>query len=169
MSVTRDIVATWRRPRQVMRRLLAMGQREDRALMYLMLACGLIFVAQWPRISREATLDAGGAPLDARLSITFFAMLMVWPILLYGLGALSHLMARVFGGKGTWYTARLALFWSLLASCPAWLFYGLVQGFVDPGPTHSIVGAGVLAVFLGFWAVTLHEAERAPPAESLPA
>jgi hypothetical protein len=36
MSVSRDIVATWRRPRRVMRRLLAQGRREDRAIMFLM-------------------------------------------------------------------------------------------------------------------------------------
>jgi hypothetical protein len=58
MSVSRDIVATWRRPRTVMRSLLAQGRREDRALMFLILACGIIFVSQWPVISREAALDA---------------------------------------------------------------------------------------------------------------
>jgi hypothetical protein len=56
MSVSRDIVATWRRPRRVMRSLLAQGRREDRAIMFLMLACGIIFVSQWPVISREAAL-----------------------------------------------------------------------------------------------------------------
>jgi len=162
MSVTRDIIATWRNPRRVMRRLLDMGQRDDRALMYLLLACGLIFVAQWPRLSREVTLNPDGAPLDAQLSITFFAMLMVWPIMFYGLGALVHLVARTLGGQGTWYSARLALFWSLLASTPAWLFYGLVQGVVGPGGAETAVGAGVLIVFLVFFALTLREAERAP-------
>jgi hypothetical protein len=127
MSVSRDIVATWRRPRTVMRSLLAQGRREDRALMFLILACGIIFVSQWPVISREAALDAAGAPLQARLAITFFAWLMIWPLAFYGIGSLTHLVLRALGGRGSYYTARLALFWTLLASAPAWLFYGLVR------------------------------------------
>jgi hypothetical protein len=54
-----------------------------------------------------------GAPLQARLAITFFAWLMIWPLLFYGLGSLTHLIARALGGKGTFYSARLALFWAL--------------------------------------------------------
>ncbi len=163
MSVTRDIVQSWRRPRVVIRRLLSMGRREDRALMFLLVACGLIFVAQWPRLSREAFLDPS-VPLEARLSITFFAMLMVWPILLYLLAGLSHLMARGFGGKGTWYSSRLALFWALLASSPAWLLYGLMTGFIGESAGVQVVGLLVLGAFLGIWIMGLIEAESAPEA-----
>jgi hypothetical protein len=166
MSVARDIVATWRRPRQVMRRLLAQGRREDRAIMLLLLACGIIFVSQWPGISREAALNADGAPLQARLAITFFAWLMIWPLLFYGLGSLTHVIARLFGGKGTYYSARLALFWALLASTPAWLFYGLVTGFIGPGPAQTLVGAGLLLAFLSIWGICLREAEISPEAEA---
>ncbi len=45
MPVARDIAATYRGPRRVMRRLLAQGRREDRAIAYLMISCFLIFVA----------------------------------------------------------------------------------------------------------------------------
>ncbi len=162
MAVTADIVQSWRRPRRVMRRLLDMGRREDRALVYLMLACLLIFAAQWPRMQRDAVLNPEGAPLEAQVAITFFAMMMIWPILLYGLGGLTHLIARAFGGKGTWYSARLALFWSLLATTPAWLLYGLVTGMIGPGPAQNLVGALLLLAFLTIWGMTLLEAETAP-------
>jgi hypothetical protein len=168
MSVSRDIVATWRRPRRVMRSLLAQGRREDRAIMLLLLACGIIFVSQWPVISREAALDAAGAPLQARLAITFFAWLMIWPLLFYAIGSLTHLVARALGGKGTFYSARLALFWALLASTPAWLFYGLVNGFIGPGPAQTAVGAGLLLAFLSIWGICLREAETSPEAEATP-
>ncbi|MGP1355828.1 YIP1 family protein [Roseicyclus sp.] len=169
MSVSRDIVATWRRPREVMRRLLAQGRREDRALAFLIGACFLIFVAQWPRISREAYFAAeGDAPLQARLAITFFAMLMIWPLMAYALGALTHLVARLVGGRGTWYSARLALFWALLASTPAWLLHGLVAGFIGPGPAQNLVGALLLLAFLAIWGICLGEAERGPEAETAP-
>jgi hypothetical protein len=165
MAVSSDIVATWRRPRQVMRRLLAMGRREDRAIVILLAACFVIFVAQWPRLSREAYLAAPGEPpLEARLAITFFAMVMVWPIMAYMLAGLSHLVARLFGGRGTWYSSRLALFWTLLATTPAWLLHGLVTGFIGPGPQAQVVGAFLLFAFLAIWGICLREAEREPEA-----
>jgi hypothetical protein len=134
--------------------------------MFLMLACGIIFVSQWPAISREAALDSDGAPLQARLAITFFAWLMIWPLALYALGSLTHLIARAFGGRGSYYSARLALFWALLASTPAWLFYGLVAGFIGPGPAEQLVGAGLLLAFLAIWGMCFREAETSPEAEA---
>lgn len=166
MAVSTDIVATWRRPTQVMRKLLAMGRREDRALAILLAACLVIFIAQWPRLSRESYFASEGqAPLEAQMAITFFAMLMIWPLMAYGLAGLTHLVARLFGGRGSWYSARLALFWALLASSPAWLLHGLVAGFIGPGPALSVVGTILLLAFLTIWALCLAEAERAAEAE----
>ena len=54
MAVTTDIVRTWRNPRSVMRDLLARGTREDRAVAYLFAGCLVTFIAQWPRMSRQA-------------------------------------------------------------------------------------------------------------------
>ena len=165
MAVSTDIVATWWRPRRVMRKLLAMGRREDRALMFLMLACGLIFVAQWPQLSRAAHLDPS-VPLDARIGGALFAWLFWVPLVAYALAALTRLAARVLGGQGTWYSARLALFWSLLATTPAWLLYGLVAGFIGPGPAQQIVGAGLLLAFFAIWGISLRESEREPEAQT---
>jgi len=152
-----------------MRKLLGMGRREDRALAILIAACLVIFVAQWPRLSREAYLAAEGAPpLEAVLAITFFAMLMIWPLMAYGLAGLTHLVARLFGGRGTWYSARLALFWSLLATSPAWLFHGLVAGFIGPGPEQTVAGVILMVAFLAIWGISLREAERAPEADTSP-
>jgi len=64
------------------------------------------------------------------------------------------------GGKGTWFGARLALFWSLLASTPLILLHGLVAGFIGDGPVQMAVGLLWLAVFLWFWLSCLRRAER---------
>ena len=161
MSVSTDIVATWRRPRAVMRRLLSMGVREDRAIAILMGACLLIFVAQWPELSRQAHLDPS-IPFQARLGGALFAWLFWAPILCYALAALSRLVAMAFRGKGTWYTARLALFWAMLAATPAWLLYGLVSGFIGPGIEKQVVGAFLAVGFLSIWGICLREAETNP-------
>lgn len=149
----------YRVPRKVVRRQLGLGVREDRALMYLMLACGLIFVAQWPRLSREAYLDAS-VPLDARIGGALLGWFFVAPLGLYALAALSRIAARALGGQGSWYSARLALFWSLLAAAPMWLLNGLAAGFVGPGPGQQLISVLALGVFLVFWGISLHETER---------
>ncbi len=158
MALTTDIAATYRSPRMVMRKLLAMGQREDRVLMYLLLACALIFVAQWPRLRREAFLD-DSVPFDALLGGALMAWFFVAPLALYVIAALSRLIAKVFGGQGSWYSARLALFWSLLAAAPLWLLNGLVAGFIGPGLELSLTSLIALAVFVLFWGFSLLETE----------
>lgn len=163
MPVTTDIVKTYRAPRQVIRRHLAAGVREDRALAFLMAACALIFVAQWPRLARQAYLTPE-VPLEALIGAALLGWLFLAPLFLYLLGAASHLVARLFGGRGSFYAARLALFWSLLAVSPLMLLQGLVAGFIGPGPALTLVGYGVLLIFLVLWGLALHEAERAPAA-----
>ncbi len=166
MPVTSDIARTWRGPRRVMRDLLAQGQREDRAIAFLLAACFLIFVAQWPRLVRVAQgFDTPpGQPeapeLVQLVAYEFLSWLMIWPLLFYGLAALAHLAARVLGGRGTWYGSRLALFWSLLATAPLALLHGLMVGF---GSTAAdLVGAVWLTGFAVIWVQCLREAEGPP-------
>lgn len=150
MSVSRDIVASYRDPAPVLRRRTAGGPREDRALAILMAACLLIFVSQWPRLAREAYFDPG-IPFEARLGAALLAWLFIVPLVLYLLGALSHRALRLLGARGSWYDARLALFWALLAAAPLWLLNGLVAGFIGPSLQLTLVGAVALAAFLWFW------------------
>lgn len=163
MSVSRDIVASWRRPRQVLRSMLNHGRREDRAIAFVMIACFLMFVGQWPKLSREAFLDPS-VPLQARLAITFFSMMMVMPLMLYVFAGISHLVAKLFRGRGTFYSARLALFWSLLVTAPLFLLNGLVAGFIGQGSASDATGLVTLLGFLVIWLACLIEAERAPEA-----
>ena len=158
MAVTTDIAAMYRRPRPVVARLLDMGPREDRALVFLMLFCALGFVAQLPRLSREAYLQ------EQELNMLMGGALLGWvflaPLMFYGIAALSHLVAKIFGAKGQWYGARIALFWALLASAPLMLLHGLVAGFIGPGAAQTLVGVLWLAVLGWFWFTGLRLAER---------
>jgi hypothetical protein len=170
MTVTTDILRSWRHPRVVLREKLAAGVREDRALAMLMGACGLIFVAEWPAASREAHLlaqaaAAAGTPagevpdVQALLGGRLMALIFIAPLLFYGLAALSRGVARLAGGRGTGYGARLALFWALLCTTPAILFHGLLRGFLGAQLSVTLVGVGVLALFLYLWISMLIEAE----------
>ena len=158
MTVTTDLVATWRRPRAVLRQHLARGRSEAFAFTFLLVFLIHAFIAQWPVAAREAYL-AGEPTALPRILPRAYAVLATIP-LWYGLAALGHLVARAFGGQGSWYAARLALFWALATVGPLMLLYGLVGGMIGPGPALTLVTLALGAAFLWLWATLLHEAER---------
>ncbi|MGA9254277.1 MAG: YIP1 family protein [Roseobacter sp.] len=158
MAVTRNIAATYRGPGRVVTGLLASGQREERALAYLMAGCLVVFIAQMPRLAREAHIT--GEDFDMLMGATLMAWVFIAPLVLYCVAALSHLLAKLFKGHGTPYGARLALFWALLASSPLMLLNGLVAGFVGPGIELQAVGFLWFAFFIWFWLAGLIAAER---------
>ncbi|MEO0402576.1 MAG: YIP1 family protein [Pseudomonadota bacterium] len=149
MALTHNIAATYRGPGRVIRRLLNLGPREDRALAYLMGACILIFVAQMPRLSREAHLT--GQDLNMLMGATLLAWVFIAPLLFYVIAFAARGVGRVLGGQGDAYGARLALFWALFASAPLVLLHGLVAGFIGPGIELQIVGLIWVCVFFWFW------------------
>ena len=156
MPVTSDIAATYRRPRGVFRRLFEMQAGEERALKLVFAGCIMMFIAQTPRLAREAYLQ-GQNPWPS-IGSTLAAWVFVAPLILYTLSYLSYLILRAFGGKCPALYARLALFWAFLAASPVVLLHGLVAGFSGPGAALNGVGAIWLAVFVLFWLVGLREA-----------
>lgn len=160
MSLTADIFESWRAPSRVMRRHLSHGRQEARALTFLLIACFLFFVAQLPTLSREAHLTPDGDGLFAMASARFWGAVLLAPIFFYGLAGISHLIARLLGGKGGFYGARLALFWSLLAIAPFILLRGLLVGFTGQGPLAGATGLIVGLAFVFFWMISLRVAQE---------
>ena len=158
MSLTGDILRSYRAPGAVVQNRLAGPEREDRALAILMGACVLAFVAQWPGLARAAHL-APEVPLDARLAGALFGTVFLWPLVAYLLAATSHVVTRLFGGKGSFYRARIALFWAMLAVAPLMLLNGLVRGLIGPSPAATATGAATALVFLAIWLAGLRVAE----------
>lgn len=150
VPISTDIVASYRRPQAVVASKLAAGRREDRVLAYLIGACALNFVAQWPLLSRQA-FENPEIALDARLGGALLGWIMIAPLMFYMIAAVVHVVARIFRGKGTWYSARLGLFWSLLAMTPVMLLQGLTAGFIGPGVELNIVSGIVVLAFLWIW------------------
>lgn len=153
MAVTRDILATYRGPGRVLARLMAMGQREDRAIVTLMAGCFVVFIAQWPRLARKAYLE--DLELNMLLISTLFAWIFIMPLFLYAMAFVVHVIARSLGGRNIAYASRLALFWALLASSPVLLFHGLVAGFIGLSPALDAVGILWLLIFGWFWSFGL--------------
>lgn len=153
MPFSQDIAATYRGPGKVVRRLAAAGPREDRALAILMGACIMLFVARWPALARQAHLE--GVELNMLLSGTLMATIFLAPLMFYVLALVAHLVARVVGGIGSSYNARLALFWSLLAASPLVLLNGLVAGYIGAGIQLTVVGLIWFCVFMWFWIASM--------------
>jgi hypothetical protein len=158
MTVTADLVSTWRSPRAALRRHLARGVSEPFAFSLLLVFLALAFIGQWPVAAREAHL-AGEPSAVPRIMARAFAVLATIP-LWYGLAALSRLVSRALGGQGSWYGARIALFWALATVGPLMLLQGMVGGMVGPGPGLYAVTILVGVAFLWLWFTMLHEAER---------
>ena len=149
MSVTQDIVATYKGPGRIVARRLAMGQREDRALAILMAGCFTVFIAQMPRLARQAHLE--GLELNMLLGSTLLAWVFIMPLFLYIMAFVVHIVLRAFGGRATSFASRLALFWGLLASTPVLLLHGMVAGFIGASAALNAVGILWLLLFSWFW------------------
>ncbi len=148
MSVVLDILRTYRAPREVQARRIEGGPREDRALAILLAACGVIFVAQWPRFAREAFLDSS-VSLEARMAGGLFGWILVMPLVFYALSLVLTIVMRATGTPVPGHACRMALFWALLASTPLWLFAGLLGGFA-PGPGFGLVSLAALIAVVVF-------------------
>ena len=153
MPLTKDIVATYVGPGRVMRHLMTIGCDESRLLMFLYGFCAISFVAQTPRLARQAHLT--GQDISALMGGTLLATLLFLPLIFYGLAAFTQLVRCCLRWPGTGFGARLSLFWSLLATTPILLLHGLVAGFLGAGAALNLVKVIWFSFFLWFWFATL--------------
>ncbi|MGL5361845.1 MAG: YIP1 family protein [Paracoccaceae bacterium] len=148
MAILSDILRGWRDPGGLFQ--AKRGQGEGAALATLMGACALIFVAQWPRLAREAHLHPE-VPLDARLGGALMGIVFVLPLILYAVAGLSQIAFRAFGRRVEGLDARVALFWALLCLTPALFLHGLATGFIGQSAAVMLLGLLVLAGFGYLW------------------
>jgi hypothetical protein len=163
MAAVDDIRRSYRTPRAVMREHLSRLKSEPRALTFLLAALIVIFIGQWPRLSREAF--QADQPLVGLMMGTALALLAMVPVF-YLIAAVSHLVAKILGGRGSFYRARQALFWSMLVISPLMLLHGLVAGFIGAGPQSSLLGLAIAAIFALIWGASLRVAEFEQGAEA---
>jgi len=147
MSLIHNIARSYRAPADVVRTMIVQGIREPQVLFFNLLACGLIFVSQWPRLSRDATLDPS-VTFEQRMGGALFAVMFLLPLILYGLAWLLHgglRLARV-PVPGLW--VRLVLFWSLLAVTPLMLLHGGLSAMLGPVGAVQAFGFVVAGAFI---------------------
>jgi len=134
---------------------LAQGDlREPQVMFFALLACGLIFVAQWPGLSRAATIDTS-VTFEQRMGGAMFGIMFLLPLILYGCAAVLKLGLRLSGANVPGILVRLALFWSLLTVTPLMLLQGGLSAFLGLGLVSQGFGFVVLLVFLYILARTV--------------
>lgn len=155
MGVVSDIMRTYRAPRSVVRHRIGVSENEGAALITLVIACGLIFVAQWPRMARQS-FDTG-EDVQMLIGAAMLAWMFIAPLIFYTIAALLGFALRLVSKHVTGYATRVATFWALLAASPLWLFWGLTAGLVGPSPALQVTGAIAFGALVVFWGLGLSE------------
>ncbi len=160
MSASGEIIRAYRGFGASMKRRLEEHPGEERLLIYLVIAILLFFVARIPNLLKVSAIQANEEISIAAIFVTnlvssfFFA-----PLLLYAVAALSHLIAKVFGGTGTSYGARLALFWTLLVIAPLSLLSTIIQVAYPADWLTTLLLVGMFLLFTYVWGTCLSVAE----------
>ena len=138
MSVVSNVLYTYRSPSKAFELMYTRPANEATSLGYLMGACFLTYVAQWPYLARQAHLEEFN--LQTSLAASLLAWLLIAPLLLYTLAIVLYFFHKFFKGSKTSAQIRVGLFWSFLAATPLLMLFGLVKGFLGHGTAESIVG-----------------------------
>jgi hypothetical protein len=155
----RDILETYRAPGRVFQRKLGKGLRENQLLAWVMFACLISLVARLPELLARHRLGDINQPFEALVSANMVAMLIFAPLFLYALAAVSHVIAHTIGGQGSGQSARLALFWTLIALQPLAILSGLLSAINAPQIVLGTVSAVSVAAFLWVWLSGLRATE----------
>jgi hypothetical protein len=148
MSMTANILRSYRAPRAVLRGLIEQGLREPQVLFFGTLACALIFVAQWPALSRAAALDPS-VTFEQRMGGALFGTIFLLPLILYGVAGVLQLALRVLACRAPGLWVRAALFWALLAVTPLMLLQAVLSAAFGPFGIALVFG-GVVAVIFAY-------------------
>lgn len=148
MSVTRDILACYSRPRAVFERRTT-GD-EGTALTYVIVAGIIVFTGLLPGLARQAHLSPEDGNLPSLGYSAFLGAVFIAPLVMYVFSMIIWLILRLAGADLSGVRVRLVLFWSYLAVAPVMLLRGLTEGFVGSGSALAVVSAATGIAFLLF-------------------
>lgn len=144
------LLTAWNDLRGSMRWLLSRDPREGTLLAMAMASGVIAFLgragALW--LSPEAA-ELGEAALRGRLQNELAAALFFRTLMLYLVAGLAGLVARAFGGHGSWKASRAATFWAALLAAPVLAAGELLAA---PLPPLAALAAAVLAQLAFAWA-----------------
>lgn len=155
VSILTDIKLAYYKPRNVMKRQISTGIREEQTLFFAILFGLLSFLSLLPAIAKHAYLT--NESLSALAAAQFISSVFMMPLLMYGIAAISHLVLKYFGGQGNYIGARRALFWAALVTTPAILISSIVETYIgELSLSLSVITTGI---FIWQWVSNLKELE----------
>ena len=163
MSLIGEIAGAYRQPVRAIRKQIDQPG-EERILLFALLFCFLNFIARLPELVLLDLTSQQENLLFARVAAMFVSTVLMAPLMMYLLAALSHVVLRLFGGKASWQQARMALMWAALVSLPFVLLSGVLK-VLAPGTAFSVATVATAVVFLWQWGVCLRLVEFSRPAE----
>lgn len=135
------VLGAWGDLRGATRALLDARPSEALLLSFALLSGFLWFLGQVARLWLAPGTGAMAPDvLIGRVAAEFVGAMLFRTLALYGLAALVRLVARAFGGTGTWRDARAAVFWAFLVAAPVVLVAGL-GALVLPEPVRAVAGS----------------------------
>ena len=140
-----------------MRALLASGAGEERAIALAAFAVAILFVGSLPDTIESARFENQPVAqvVGLRLGIALFFM----PLVLYGIAALGHLVARFFGITGRFIYGRLSCFWALVVSAPV-ILIGAGLDSMLPEQVTVFLDLAILLIWLRFWIIFSRVADQ---------
>ena len=81
---------------------------EERLLALLAYGCFVIFLSFLPRLFATDLSQTPDQSIAGGIIMWFFVVMFFLPLVLYGVAAVSHLIAKAFGAKGRNFNARHA-------------------------------------------------------------
>jgi hypothetical protein len=142
-------------PRGSMRAVLNSYPNEGRLLTYALVAAGII-------IAGRIAMILGFIPPEAdRMGMITaeVAGIVVFPLAYYAVSALGTLIARGFGGQGSWRDGRAAFFWAALVSAPVVVLSSLLPRMLSGIPFEVLTAIGQIGGVFFAWALAQCYAE----------
>lgn len=141
-------------PRGSVRAVLASDPREARLLAF---AVGAAIFLLFERLVRLFATAGPETDLVARALEQIVSLIFFLPLFYYVVAALATLIARAFGGTGSFKDGRTGFFWAALVSGPIIVLSGLASTILPAG-----FGSGLLrqvGSFFFIWALAVSLAE----------
>lgn len=160
-----EIVNAYGGLRASMRMQMDRGYGEERLLALIFYGSFIVFLSFLPRLFATDLSNTPDQSIAGGVIMWFFVVMFFFPLVLYGLGAVSHLIAKGFGAKGPFFNARHALFWMLAVLSPVLISKALLTSvFLQIGGGLETVGLAALNGILAFailriWGAFLAESE----------
>ncbi len=161
MTLYGEILRAYRGFGASMQRQLAQDLREEKLLLYAVLASFLGFVARIPGLvyvaknSTDAEITIANL-IGSNFVTTFFYGL----IMLYIIASVSHIIAKIFKGAGSFQQARLALFWAALVIAPLYLVVVGLRVFITAPDFINLSNLAIGILFVYCWGTCLSIAEK---------